>query len=312
MGKLKQQRIEKVLERYETGEHLYENSFPISKSKILVGFPSVDGAGEFTKLLKYMVTHLPKDIRMEELKFFKSLYQDAVETTGWNYRTPENLWWANEDAALLYIAHLPAQTELFMNYGLSKALWEIEYKDSLFGSKLLIAQVEEINSTDKYLIVNSMGLRRRLNMSKIVGMTAYSEKWSTHGGTMKYVLFSFEALSGTARKVSWHILSDDSSATIHAALELPEESLTIPEVEPSEAEVPAEDSIMKDSPLRLWSSYLEKPVSVRLTQDGVIKDYCFVLDHLILSADEQLIEVGSKAISLKVAVEELRLEAIES
>jgi hypothetical protein len=298
------------LDRYGSGEHLYENVYPLSKRTIVVSFPEIQGAGDLPKLIKHIVKNLPKKIDYDELTLMLELYAKAAAANSWNYSTRYRNIWEEENSALLSVDNTgQSTTQNFLCYGLKRELYAFTYEDTLFGKREYIGRVEEISRDKAYLILDSNGAKRRLNFSKIVKLDDYGPKWGKRSGTMGYVQFTFEELSETARKVTWRKLPDDRSITLRAALGLPLEAVSKPPVK-EVAKAVAEDPVEKYSPLTKWSQFLEKPVSVTVSENGKLKNYFFVLDHLAWTPEDNLVEIGSKSIKIASPPEEITLEAL--
>ena len=304
MVKFRNKNTETVPSRHEEDSHQYTNSFPLSKSRILIAFPHLDKDEDFPALLKHMISNFSNDVRAEDSDILLRLYKNAVTANGWNYEAEEELFWSSDDAALLSLSHLDPRNERFLIYGLNEELWRIEYKDPIFGSRQFVGQVIEINKEEKYLILDSNGLKRRLNMSRILGAADYSKKWKAYQGTMKYALFTFADISANERKVSWRILPNDRSETLLEALDITE----IPEIEGLSKDSPEEKlsiEVTHKSPLPSWEKALGEKVSVRVLKEDGFKDYYLVVDHLSWDSKTNIAEVGSKGLTLRSAPENL-------
>lgn len=231
------------------------------------------------------------------------LYKEAAGVTPWSYEAKNGPLWSNATAALISLDHLPARDENFLLYGTNEELWRIEYEDPIFSSRQFIGQVVEINREEKYLILDSNGLKRRLNVAKILGAKSYSKPWKNKQGAMKYALFTFEEISATERKVSWRVLPDDRSKTLLEALAITDLSPREGELKEATGNEPPVDS--QESPLPSWKKMLGEKVSVRITEEESFKEYYLVVDHLSWDPRTNIAEIGSKGLTLSSPPENL-------
>lgn len=298
MVKFRKKNTEMAPSHHEEGSHQYTNSFPLSRSRILIAFPHLDKDDDFPALLKHMISNLSSDVRAEDSDILLRLYKNAITANGWNYEAEEEPFWSSDDAALLSLKQLSPRDERFLIYGINEELWRIEYKDPIFGSRQFVGQVIEVNKEEKYLILDSNGLKRRLNMPKILGATNYDKKWKANQGTMKYALFTFEDISANERKVSWKILPNDRSETLLEALGITD----VPEVEDVLKESAAKNLSIdgpRKSPLPSWGKALGEKVSVRVLEEDGFKEYYLVVDHLSWDPKTNIAEVGSQGLTLR-------------
>lgn len=314
MGSLVKAELDKTPLIRGAKEKIYTSAFPITTKKILIGFPNIQGYYQnIDKMLKYIVKHFPATTTAREFAIIEELYRYGYrrlhDSGAGSLRT-----WSRDGAAIILRSPPRFQTEHFITYGLTENLWRLDYEDPVFGQREMVGRIEEIHRNEGYLILNSLGVKRRLIFSKIKGAEEYPGRKASRQGTMAYALLSFEFISESQKRFSWEILENDRSETLKAALGISDLILEAKvEEPPKEIEPPVEEAQQEvTSPLEAWSHLLERPVTLKIAQDSHSKDYCFVLDHLSWSADENLVGIGSKGLVLTAAPQAITLEPLEN